>query len=431
MERDGIEVMKVRILKTLLGITGVLGACFVSDNAMAQKTSAMLPEGVWRVRYVGVRTGEITQAVNAEGFAQPLMAQLEQSIDMNTLAQQSPELQQLRGALNSYERGLGDSFLMANLFPSAELVGTQNILAAEYGLTPKISLGIIVPIVSFNMRANFQAGVQDNLQAVQEKVKGYGALEGALQKYAQGRPDTSTFANSIFTQNGYQTPGNFGWTGLGDVELGAKFELYKNPNVFTSSLLGGFRLPTATHEADLTNILDKNSGDKQWDLAFEWSNDYSPASFLTFGATTRYTFQLANSQQAALYRVNSTSALPNLNDPDTIQNVRRDLGDMLESELSVTGNYDRFLMSFMYQNKLKGEDDYTVPAGFRSDNLEEDTEQVEHRGAVGLRYSTLKAYVAKQAALPFEAMITYNRLLAGRNVPNADFARLDLIFFLK
>lgn len=418
--------------KKTLGLFGAIGALFASDLAVAQKTSAMLPEGVWRVRYVGVRTGEITQGVNADGFAQPLMAQLEQSIDMQTLAAQVPELAQLQGALNSYERGLGDSFLMANLFPSAELVGTQNILAAEYGLTSKISLGVIVPIVSYRMRADFQAGVQDNLQAVQERVKGYTALEGHLQQYAAGRPTTSTFANSIFTANGYQSPGDFGWTGLGDVELGAKFELFKNPNVFTSSFLGGFRLPTATHTADITNILDKSSGDKQWDIAFEWSNDYSPSSYFTFGATTRYTFQLANSQQAALYQTGSTNTgLPNLNDPNTIQEVTRNLGDMLESELSVTGKYDRFLMSFMYQNKVKGEDSYTVPVGFRADNLEEDTDVVEHRGAVGLRYSTLKAYVAQQASIPFEAMVTYNRLLAGRNVANADFARLDLIFFLK
>lgn len=397
------------------------------QSVIAQKAATVLPKNIFRVRWVGVRTGSLTQSLNNDGTASNTMSALEKSLSAKDLAALSPDLNQLYTALNTFEAGLGDSLILADFYPDSEMVATKNTLAAEYGITKKLSLGIIVPITTMRVKASFNADVKNNVAAIRQKVQGVSALENGIDTFEANMPTAQSFENQVFTANGYQTPSDFSWTGLGDIELGAKYQFFNNKKYRATSLFG-FRMPTTTHQKDFTNILDSNSGDKQWDLAFELVNEYVLTKSFSVGAGTRYTIQLPNSQKAALLR-NGESGLPNLTRDDTIQDVRRNLGDQLEMEVSASYAYDRFILSGAYENSRKFTDRYSVPLGYQYKNLESETNTLQHRYAVGLKYTTVKAYVAKKFPIPLEVKLTYNDIFAGKNITRAAYTRLDMILF--
>jgi len=405
------------------------GFLFFGQSVNAQKSASVLPNGIWRVRWVGVRTASLTQSLNDDGTASNTMSALEKSLTAKDLAALNSDLAQLYNGLNAYEEGLGDSLILADFYPDSSMVATKNTIAAEYGLSSKVSLGIIIPITTMRVDASFSADVQNNVAAIQAKVQGNSALENGLNTFSSSMPTSESFAQSVFTDNGYVVPGSFGWTGMGDIELGAKIQALKFSKFRATTLLG-FRAPTTTHKANIRNLLDSNSGDNQWDLAFELATEYLPTKDFIFGVGTRYTIQLPNNQDKALLRDGQTG-LPNLTVPGTIQNVRRNLGDQLETEIGASYQYNRFIVSTDYENLFKTSDSYSVPTGYRKDNLESETDALQHRYALGLKYTTLAAFVAKKASIPFEAKLTYSDIFAGRNVTKAAYARLDLIFFLK
>ncbi len=415
---------RIFLPRPLITLTAFL---LFAQSVLAQKSANVLPHKIWRVRWVGVRTGSLTESLNEDGTSSHLMSALEKSLTAKDMAALNPEFNQLYSALNTFESGLGDSLLLADFYPSSEMIATKNTVAAEYGLTSKVSLGIIIPITHMNVKASFNADVQNNVSEIQAKVAGNNGLSDGLTTFSARMPNTESFANDVFVANGYSVPGDFSWTGLGDIELGAKVQLIKNSK-FKATSLTGFRMPTTTHHPELSNLLDSSSGDGQWDLAFEIATEYMPINNVVFSAATRYTSQLPNSQKNALLKTGQ-SGLPNLTDSDTVQTVKRNLGDQLETEIGASYQMGRFIVNAAYENSIKNSDSYSVPEGFRSDNLEDGTDAVQNRYALGVKYTTVAAYVAKKSAIPYEAQITYNDIFSGRNVTRAAYTRLDLIFF--
>jgi hypothetical protein len=406
----------------------VLSLLGVSLSAQAQKSATVLPAKIFRVRAVGITANPVVSTLNTNGDSQSLVSALERTLTTKEIAKSDPNLQALYDGLNQFESGLGDSLMTVDLLPAAQINARQAVFAVEYGVTSRLSLGVIVPSSQMSVKASFKAQVNTQTAMVAERTQGVAPLDAYVAQFAANTPTAQTFTDGVFTANGYKTPQNFNYSGLGDVEIGAKYQ-YLSAETFRGTCLGGVRAPTATHQADRTNILDRSTGDGQWDLALECANEWDALKTLTLGAASRYTLQLPNSQDQAVLK-DGQSGLPNLTDPTSVQNLRRDLGDTLDAELSAKVNVGpAWHVSGVGSLSLKTEDRYKGPAGFQIAELSKDTDSAEARFELGVGYSTIPAFAAKKFPVPMEVKLAYNTITSGYNTPRSAYSRMDLIVY--
>ncbi|MEO5667747.1 MAG: hypothetical protein ABIR96_06805 [Bdellovibrionota bacterium] len=399
-----------------------------SFAAHAQKTATVLPAKIFRVRAVGVVASPITQTLNANGEAQSLMSSLERTLSTKDVAATDANLQALYDGLNQFEAGLGDSLMTVDLQPKAQMNARQTTMAVEYGVNSRLSLGVIIPTVQMQVKTSFNARVNSQAAQVAERTQGVPGLEQGVAQFAANTPTSKTFADGIFTSNGYKTPSDFNYSGLGDIELGAKYQYLNTGNIRGTCLLG-FRAPTATHTADRTNLLDRSTGDGQWDLAAECANEFDPIKTLTFGTAARYTVQLPDSRDEVVLH-DGQSGLPDLTDASSVQRVHRDLGDMIEGEVSAKVNIDAaWNLTSVLGISYKLEDRYTGPSGYQISALGKDTESAQSRIELAVGYSTIPAFAAKKFPVPMEVKLAYNNILEGFNTTRSAYTRMDLIVY--
>jgi len=408
-----------------LSVLSFMGA---SLAAQAQRPATVLPKNIYRVRLVGIVAAPLMQTLNSQGEGQSLMADMERTLTTKDIAAKDPNLNALYAGLNQLEEGLGDSLMSVDLMPKAHMSARQTVLAVEYGLTSRLSLGIIVPTVQMRVTSSFDARVNTQTAKLAARAAGAPPLEAGLQQFASNTPTAQTFAQSLFTANGYQVPRDFSYAGLGDIEIGAKYQYLKS-EALRGTLLAGFRAPTTSHRADRSNILDRDTGDGQWDLALEASNEWDALKTLTFGVASRYTLQLPDSREQALLK-DGQIGLPNLNDSTSIHRVRRDLGDMIDGELSARVNIgSAWHTSGVWGVAYKLENRYSGPQGYQVSKLGANTESAESRLELGVGYSTIPDFAAKKFPVPMEVKLAYNTITAGMNTPRSAYSRMDFIVY--
>ncbi len=417
--------MRIRLAQPLS-----IGVALLSHVGFAQESASVLPKNISRARVVGVQTSGITHSYNENGERALLMNSLNRSVTTQDLAAKNKDIETLYKSLNTYEPGLGDALYKADMHGEANLRVRQMVPAYEYGVTEKLTIGFKVPVVSLKMDARFYTNVTNQApQIVQSQT--LPAVDDGLKKFSQEAPNADFYGNEIFTKNGYKIPSSYQTTGLGDIEAGAKFKYFQN-DYFALAVLGGFRAPTTTHVADPSNVLDKSTGDKQWDFAVQSFHDLNITNAWTIGSAVRYTVQLPNTQTMSVKRSGSSDPLPNLNDPDIRGPVRRDLGDTIESEVSTTYGFfsNAVKLSTTYSVDWKDKDTYTGSiSGLDYAGLEKNTSGIAHRAEVGLGYSTIPAFRAKRFAVPLELKIAYNHMLMGVNRPDSHYGRFDFIVY--
>jgi hypothetical protein len=399
-----------------------------SFAAHAQKTSAVLPKGIFRARVVTIVGQTISGGFDSQGRTAPVGAPLSQTVTAGQMAQKNAQLGQLYAGLNAFQPGLGDSLFQVDLRADASVEFQEHIAALEYGISDKLAFGIIVPVSRRQYSAKFSADLRSQTAAVRDRVAGVQPLADGVMAFESQLPTTRTFEQNLFLANGYEVPGDFRTAGLGDTEIGLKYQPYKG-KYWSTAFTAGTRAPTTTHKRNWANVLDRSLGDEQWDLAFENVQELQVLPTLTLGAAARYTVQLAADQERPLLR-NGQSGLPNLNDKDTFQTVRRDLGDYLETEAFVSKTwFAAWTTAAVYQYSLKARDRVSGPAGFQTASVESNSNTSSQRYELGLGYSTIPAFAAKRFAVPFEAKLAYNSILKGENTPRNDYARMDLIVY--
>jgi hypothetical protein len=402
-------------------------ATTASISAFAQKTSSVLPEGIFRFRVVTIQGQTITRSFDDQGRTAPVGAALNQTVSVGQMAAANAQLNQLYSGLNAFQPGLGDSLFQVNLRSDTSIDFRQHITAAEYGITPKLALGIIVPFTRLQYQSKFSAKVKSRTAAVRQRVAGVQPLADGVSAFESQMPNTATFEQNLFLANGYQVPGDFNAQGLGDTEIGFKYQPYKG-KYWSTAFTAGTRAPTTTHKKDYTNVLDKSLGDEQWDLAIENVQGVKVLPTLILGGAARYTVQLPSEQERPLLR-DGESGLPNLKRKDAFQTVNRDLGDYLEAEAFVSKTwFAAWTTAAVYQYSYQARDRVTGPKGYQASALEDDVSKSE-RYELGLGYSTIPAFAAKRFSVPLEVKLAYNGILSGENAVENNYARLDMIVY--
>lgn len=421
-------------LRSTIYVFLLLALVIFSVEAMSAETASILPKKISRFRVVGIQTETINQQLNSNGRIEPITSGLNRSLTANDLAKQDPRMKQLVEGVKQvdkvFDRAYADSLVTSNLYSNFDLQATQVMPCYEYGVSDNLNLGIRIPIVHRKARANFRASTVNNANAVKNNYRNVSPeLEAGLAQLASQNFDTAFYTQSIFTSKGYDAPHDFETTDLGDIEVGGKYLLRKTA-YHVSSVQTGLRLPTGKRKSR-TNIFDSGTGNGTWATGVYAFNDFYPKSKWIIGTAVKGIYNLPDKYSAAVPR-DANDALPS-NKPEDgqVQDVNRTSGMEYNAELSSTVHlfHDYLSPWVAYQWFQHGIDKYSGPGNLYYSGLENGTDFTRHAYEIGASYSTVSAFVAKKAKIPYSLEGLYNRTFAGHNATYVSYFRVDLISY--
>lgn len=396
----------------------------------AQETAAVMPKSIFRVRAIQIMGDTIGSRLDGDGRAMPLLSPLNRSVSTKEMAASDPNLKQLYDALNAFRTGLGDSLFNANFETKSQIDFKRTIYALEYGITQRMSFGFMVPIYDMAIRSKFDVKVDSQIDKIRQVTAGLDPVQDGLDQAEASAPTTATFEKAVFTDKGYEVPGNYTVHGMSDAEIGLKYQIVNTEKFLFSGQLQ-FRLPTTSHTQDYTRLLDIGLGDKQLDVGAWFFADYMPTRDLVFGGMFRYTSQLADKKKIPFLKKGETG-LADLTDPKSWDTATRNLGEMIETELATTYYfYNRvFNVYGAYQYAYKGADKYTgTKSNLDYKAMGVDTKTTTHKYEAGIGYGTIQAYFDKKFPVPFEVKYGYNWMFRGTNSPLVSYNRFNLLLY--
>ncbi len=389
-----------------------------SSVGFSYEDTFVLPKGVFRTYLVGTY-GEVEGSFDENSEDEILASGLNFNLAPNQIVAPGSPSEALYNNLNATQAGLGDTLFSNQVATDVETNFSQATVALEYGLTKKLSVGVIVPYLHIDTASDFSTSNKSD--EVIAAVSGT-PLEGPVRQAAQSLSQDA-MENQMFTSRGYEVPGDTVSQGLGDIEVGGKYRFVQAGD-FTMATKFGFRLPTTSHEADRANLMDQSTGDGQLDMQAYLISQYMVLPSLKVAMSVTGNMQLSDKvTRSAHKRGASDGSLPNLNDPALSEYMTRDLGDYFEVQVGSTYNFwkERLSVSGSYYYRTKQKDDYSGSKGLDYSSLEANTDSQTHRYEVALSYSTIKDYSRKKFFVPLEFEVNYSDVFAGVNATNSQY----------
>lgn len=377
----------------------------------------VLPKGRFRARLVSSYSTAQNE-FSGGGEIRALGQSFSKRLDSRLLSALNPATGDALRKLNATLPGLNED-VAVDLFTDVETEVFSNIIALEYGLTDRLSVGFLLPIVHARTTVNAEATPDQKLESRIKAMSDADPRKAAL-KQVQARLNVQTFDATLREGFNYDD-GLRSWsgTGLGDLEVGGKYQYYKSPNL-QATLKAGVRLPTGRVD-DPNKIFDVGFGDGQMDIgAFQLVDiKFSPAWGATFEGG--YTMQLPDTSSR---RLQISDEIPI--GPSTIAYDRK-LGDYVNAELEANYTAWRALtLSARYRFKYKMADDYTGPTGVDLSSLEKDTSEMYHASQFQVEYTNLAAFRAGTQKIPYAVGVFYRMPFAGENTSDSRTAGISL-----
>jgi hypothetical protein len=393
------------VLYLFIGFFSLIGITSLSYADSAE----VLPKGVMRTKLNGFFWLPIDKRFDPDGDVEDIATDFNARLDSNVF----PGLALLEGA---FQLPAGFATL-GNSVVSFEYDAYWSEFSFEYGVTDKLTVGVIIPYRFF--KNNVDARL-DTLNATFGKSATLGSLAplGFLDTVPLTTEDVIDLVGDGLDIDGDGTidiPG-FGFErfetwdgdGLADIDAGFRYQYFKSEN-WRLAFTGAVRFPTGELD-DPDSLVDIGFGDGTLALLFQLQNDYTAIDNLVLNATFRYDLYLPDKE---------TRRVPDdVNRPITInrERVDRDVGDLFELEASAEYKLLKGLnLSLLYRAGFKTEDAIDGDLGFAYEALEDETDWTSHIFIAGLSYTTIPLYVEKKFPFPFAASLGYRNRFAGSN----------------
>lgn len=403
--------------KFMKAVTVTFLALFCTIEARADDAQ-VLPKGRFRVRLNTAYTVAENQ-LSADGNAEGIGSSFTRTLDSRLLSALNPATAETVRRLNAASPGLGD-LVAADLQTDVKSETISNVVALEYGITNRLSVGFILPIVHSEVSVNANAGPNDQLTARINALKD-GDPRKAILKQVAGNLSTETF-NNLLRQNYNYSDGFQDWsgTGLGDLELGAKYNYYRDDKIY-STLKGGLRLPTG-REDDPNKLFDCAFGDGQTDLGLYHITDIQLSERIGTTFEVGYIVQLPDS---ANVRIPLSEEIPI---SPQAQELDRKLGDYYNAEAEANFMAFRgFTLAARYRFQQKFSDSYSSPApGVDVKLLEKNTAELSQTGILNAEYTNLADVRAGRSKLPYAVSVFYRQPLSGENIMDSRTGGMQL-----
>jgi hypothetical protein len=294
----------------------------------------------------------------------------------------------------------------------------------SYGVSDKLTVGFHLPYywITNNVDASFDS-TSANV--------GLNPTTGTccIPISAGGLPmDTDDVQRLISSEYGFNKIETWKKEGIGDIELGMKYQLFvENRSAF--AITSGLRIP-AGHEDDADALNDVPWSYGNYAVLLRLHYDYfisdlwnpkpkrvyqgvPSAGDVIFNLTFRYDYMLADKKWM---RIGDS---PGQTFTNNREKVSRKLGDLFNIEVSGKYQMTRALaLTGLYTYGFKLKDDISGNMGYNYESLEAYTDSSQHVIVVGASYSTLAAYSEKQFSLPMQIDIAFRNRFAGKGPGN-------------
>src|SRR3989338_7712992 len=221
-------------------LLGISFALLLSHQIVLAETASILPDGRWRVRLITAYTqasNEYNDVGNSQALGQPFSIPLPARLLAGLNAENKAKMQQLQSLLPQ----INDSFSFATLHTDIEASVLANYLVLEHGVTDHLSLGLILPILNGSVKVKANSETTPEFESLTQQSPE--PLKAELMKIKASTSTTSL--HQMLTNQLQYRDGLNSWsgTGIGDLELGAKYNYFRSMN-WRMSTKGGLRLPT-------------------------------------------------------------------------------------------------------------------------------------------------------------------------------------------
>lgn len=384
---------------------------------------------------VGVSTNEVKGTFNSSGQVQGLSFSLNRTVTLKDFvstadAATQTKLGSLVSALNALEPGLGERLAAANLYSDFSIRQQVMLFAFEYGVNDRLSIGARIPLVKRSARNRFSVTPVNNAGLISAEMGALSTeLSAGLQTIAKQSLDTAFFENALFTSKGYEPPRDFEKTQLGDLEMGAKYNFYRD-DIFHSTALVGVGLPTGA-KSDLRNVFDKGNSKEAFCYGLQLFQEAEMFRGFTLGGAAKMSFSLPDTRERAVPRDANDSMPSLLPEAGQVQSVKRNRGAQFETELSSGYRFlsDKFGIWAAYQYSEKAKDRYSGQGNLYYQGLADGSDWKLHAGEVGGEYSTIPAFRRGTFPVPMEVSLLYNKALRGINTSDASYLRMDVMVY--
>ncbi len=432
-------------------------ATFITTFAHAED-ARVLPKGRSRFSFMYAKSSGITQTYNDSGVAEDITKPYNMNLDAAKIggfaATISPEFGNLVSLLNDtglrYDASksgtpggpitatdptkplLGDALTKGFLGVDVEATQSQSVFQYMTGITDRFSVGFLVPIVTTTVRASAQLSKINNTVADYEKA--FSAMGAGFQPIANGLQTLDSYNIETLQQlalenNGYKRFGSSEQTGLGDVNMGARYNYLKTPREYwiNSGQLSVSAPTGKTHPANSITEVDNGAG--TWDFTAAHVINYSPAGNRgpwTFSQGSHYMYQLPG-KKIMRVRNSESDILP---DASTEENVTTKYGQKFWTNVGAKYAFNpMFSIETNYEWYWKARDNYAGTRAKDYNYLGDETEKYLETFNVGGSVSLLDAYSNHHFPMPMDFSLNYFKPFKGRNAPVASFIEFEAAMY--
>jgi len=400
----------------------VAAAFFCSIEPINADDATVLPKGVFSLRLDSKFFIPIEKRFDADGNTEDLAEDLNANLNSSVFPQ-----------LGLIEQAFGMPAGTVSIGES-EVSFEYNVKIFDfyffYGLTDRLSVGAKIPYWTFKNDVDAEV---DNTNATVVKNPFLGSpgdpFQGAplvprsiVPSALQDPLTTGDVQNLLETEFGYKPLKSWSHNGLSDIEFGGRYQYYKSDN-WRLAFLGALRAPTGRTD-DPDNLADFPFGLGSWAILFHSNNDFIRWNNFMLNGTFVYELYLSHKD---------TLRIPDdVNRPITANKERVDItpGDIIKLEFE--GRYNitpSWNLSLFYRYTRGFKWDVDGDQGLSYDQVEKESDFKSQQYRVGITYSTLPLYQAKEFALPLTAKLYYRDRFAGENTTKSRYVGLDVSVF--
>lgn len=380
-----------------------------------------LPKGVNTIVFKQATTTNIESKYDANKSNEQLM--LSETFSTSNLAEISDVIQSYFEELKKLSPDAYNAFSLGEFEGKAQASASAQGIGIGYGLTERFTIYGSIPFYHIKTSVNFYQKSPGNLNAIKNTINNSNptdAIGTFVKQLTLQLPDTNEelLQSVLVNYYNYKPLGTWEKDALGDAEIGAIYRL-TNFTDKGSALGFGVVLPTGAVD-DPDSLQDVSTGDGQTDVFVESMNGIGFFNNqLQFDLRGKYTHQFSHDRKMRLY-----------DDPDVPLGtetaiLREKLGDKIDTVTSITLNPTKWFSisaAYLYNKTFKA--DYNIADTQTKNALEHGTDTVSEWAKLSLGFSTVELYKKKQFEVPFEIVVSGQKLINAQNA--ADYSRIDV-----
>ncbi|MDX1777154.1 MAG: hypothetical protein R3297_11275, partial [Desulfobulbales bacterium] len=366
-------------------------------------SAAVLPKGRHRINLQAAYYLPIDTRFNEDGDEESIAVNFNARLDAFIF----PALQLLEESLGG---PMPDgSATVGNSVTDFELNVREYKISYQYGLTDKLSIGIVIPYAyqERKVKADLDTstatvgknpffGTPDDPYGVPFLPGGVPLDNEDIQDLLMGGLDVDKDGTVDIPGYGYTRFETWSDHGIQDIQAGMKYQYFKNEK-WQLAFTGGVRFPTGEID-NPASLVDRGFGNGAWGLIGILQNDYIAIKDWVLSASFEYRLLFPDDVKLRI--------------PDTVDNpitrneteVERDIGDYFIFDIAGTYSMaESFDVTLGYRYFFKDLDDIDGPPGFPYQSLIDESDRSGHLFKAALSYSTFAAFAKGEFPLPLTA----------------------------